>query len=85
MASLAVLLQVPHEDFLFIVLACAVVIVIEYLNTAIEYLCDHVTTEEHCAIKQVKDVSAGAVLVAVFCSVIVGALVFIPALWNLLP
>jgi diacylglycerol kinase len=50
----------------------------EMLNTAIEKLCDVVHKEIHPGIKKVKDIAAGAVLIAAFCSVITGAVIFLP-------
>ncbi len=50
----------------------------EALNTAIERLCDHVTPERHPEIGRIKDVAAGAVLLAAITAVVTGLLVFIP-------
>jgi diacylglycerol kinase len=50
------------------------------LNTAIEAAMDHATTDFHPQVKIVKDVAAGAVLVAAITAVVVGALIFGPRL-----
>jgi undecaprenol kinase/diacylglycerol kinase (ATP) len=50
------------------------------VNHALEKLCDMVHPEWHPVIKTVKDVSAGAVLVAAVVSVAVGLIIFIPKL-----
>ena len=37
------------------------VMIVELLNTAIEKLCDHVTSEQHLAIGRIKDMASAAV------------------------
>ncbi len=57
-------------------LAFGAVLVAELLNTAVERLVDMVTTD-HCEeARQVKDMAAGAVLVAAFFAVLTGIAVF---------
>ena len=46
------------------IVCIGLVIVTEYLNTAIEFTCDFLTTERDEQIKVIKDIAAGAVLVA---------------------
>ena len=52
----------------------------EMLNTCVERIMDFVHPEEHPKIKFIKDLAAGAVLVAAITAVIVGLLIFIPKL-----
>lgn len=52
----------------------------ELLNTALEILCDFISPDKAEAIKRVKDVAAGAVLVAALAAATIGALVFWPYL-----
>ncbi|MBV9103617.1 MAG: diacylglycerol kinase [Candidatus Eremiobacteraeota bacterium] len=58
-----------------IVLVCFV-IALELLNTAIESVVDLMTVAHHPLAKIAKDTSAGAVLVATVCAVVVGYLIF---------
>lgn len=60
----------------FIALAIALVWMAEGFNTAIERLCNLVSREQHPIIKQVKDISAAAVLIAALAAAIIGLLVF---------
>jgi diacylglycerol kinase (ATP) len=46
-------------------IASALVLAAELMNTALEELADHLNPEEHPRIRRVKDCAAGAVLVAV--------------------
>lgn len=50
-------------------LAVGMVIAAELLNTALERLADHVQPERHDDIKAVKDIAAGAVLIATITAV----------------
>ena len=53
----------------------------EMINTAIEKAMDLVSREINPQIKLVKDVAAGAVLLAAICALIVGAIIFIPKIF----
>ena len=59
---------------LFVVIA--LVMVSECINTAIETLCDKVTSEKNEMIKKTKDVSAGAVLLCAVLAAAVGVNLF---------
>ena len=58
------------------------VLSLELVNTAIEKLSDALHPDYHPLIGQVKDIAAGAVLVAAIASAIVGCLIFGPHLWR---
>lgn len=63
--------------------ACALVLGAEGLNTALEKLCDRVSAEREDAIRDVKDIGAGAVLVCAFAALGIGAAVFADgAFWK---
>ncbi len=49
----------------------------ELLNSALEVLCDRVTTQEDPHIRRAKDAAAGAVLICAIISVVVAAIVFL--------
>ncbi|MCC7304309.1 diacylglycerol kinase family protein [bacterium] len=68
-----------------IIFSSTLVLLAEALNSAIEKACDAITTDRHSAIKYAKDVSAGAVLVAVVAAIIVGIFVFGPHISPYLP
>jgi diacylglycerol kinase (ATP) len=54
------------------------VLSIEFLNTAIERLCNHIQPDRHEAIRITKDLASAGV----FFSLVLGALVWIAALWS---
>ncbi len=64
-------------------LAIGMVLAVEVLNTAIERLVDIVSPEHNAAAGRVKDIAAGATLVAAICAAVVGILIFGPHLLNL--
>jgi len=66
-----------------VVVAAGIVWVAETTNTAIERLGDAVTREPHPAIRDAKDLAAGAVLAASGAAVALGLLVFVPHLGSL--
>jgi diacylglycerol kinase len=71
-------------QWLLVLFCIGLVISLEMINSAIERYCDLVTTDFHPGIKTIKDVAAGAVLVASLMSLIVGLIIFIPALVEFL-
>jgi undecaprenol kinase len=80
---LAAVLGVSWHDWLFLVLAIALVLVTETMNTAVEALVDLVSPEKRLLAGRIKDLAAAAVLLAAFFAVVVGGLVFGPHLWRL--
>src|SRR6478735_6308269 len=71
-------------QWLFVLFCIGLVISLEMINSAIERFCDLVTTDFHPGIKVIKDVAAGAVLVASITSLVIGLIIFIPALVQFL-
>lgn len=81
---LGVLLHISFAEWLFIILAIGLVFAMEAINSSIEYLADHVTTDYHRQIKKVKDLSAAAVLLVALAALATGLVIFLPkliALW----
>jgi diacylglycerol kinase (ATP) len=68
-------------EWLFIILAIALVFVAEAINTAIEFTIDLLSPEHHPIAGKAKDVAAAAVLIAAFFAVIIGLVVFLPKLF----
>jgi diacylglycerol kinase len=65
-------------EWVLIVLAISVVFISEMFNTAIEQLCDFISTEKHNSIKIIKDISAAAVLIASIFAVLTASIILIP-------
>ncbi len=82
--SAAFLLKISRIDFLIIIAMSALVFSLELANTAIEQLADRVLPEQDLIIGRVKDVMAGAVLLASIFAVVVGFIIFYEPVLQLL-
>ncbi len=78
--GLGLLWRISADDWRWAILAIAMVLTAELVNTAFEHLCDVVQPELHASVKAAKDVAAGAVLVTSIAAAVIGALVFWPYL-----
>ncbi|WP_205509410.1 diacylglycerol kinase family protein [Longitalea arenae] len=79
--TLAALVGVTKHELLALVFAIGFVWVAEMFNTCIERVMDFVSDQRHPEIKFIKDLAAGAVLIAALTAVVVGLVVFIPKLF----
>lgn len=70
--------QIAATEWLFIILAIALVLVAEAFNSAIEKLVDLASPQQHPLAGWIKDVAAGAVLIATIAAAIIGLVVFVP-------
>lgn len=77
---LGVVFPLSATEWCLLLLTCGLVLGLEALNAAIERLADHVSEEEHERIARVKDLSAGAVLIASIFATALAALIFLPHL-----
>ncbi|MCF8357326.1 MAG: diacylglycerol kinase family protein [Prolixibacteraceae bacterium] len=80
-------LPLSATEWIVIILAIGFVFTAEMFNSAIEKLADAVDEKPNEKIKIVKDLSAGAVLIAAIGAATVGLIVFIPHLidkWKLM-
>jgi diacylglycerol kinase len=82
--ALGFIVSITPYQWLLVLFCIGLVISLEMINSAIEIFCDMVTIDFHPKIKIIKDVAAGAVLVASIASLIIGLIIFIPALTNFL-
>ena len=69
--------HINSTQWMAISIAISIVWITEALNTCIEKLCDYACNKEiHPAIKVIKDLAAGAVLIAAITSIVTGIIVF---------
>jgi len=73
-----VALRISPVEWCICIIMCFLVMALELVNTSFENLCDRVTMENDSAIKKIKDISAGAVLMMSICALIVAGIIFIP-------
>ncbi|HEY9046560.1 MAG TPA: diacylglycerol kinase family protein [Ohtaekwangia sp.] len=69
---------VTRTEWCVLLLCIALVISLELINSSIENLVDLVTKEHHPLAGRVKDIAAGAVLVASIMAFFIGLMIFIP-------
>lgn len=70
--------KLSYSEWLWIIASIGIVLMAELLNTAIEKLVDLVSPEIHPKAKIIKDVAAGAVLIAAITAAGIGLVIFIP-------
>lgn len=78
-------LHIAASEWLWVILSITLVLVAELLNTAIETITDLVSPTYNIKAGHVKDVSAGAVVIAAVFAFITGLIIFLPKLILLLP
>jgi len=76
--ALGFFLHINRTDWLWIIIAAALVLITETLNTAIEKLVDLVSPGYNELAGKVKDIAAGAVFMAAIISILIGLIVFLP-------
>lgn len=74
--SLGFRLDITPDHWLMIIACIGIVLMAEAGNTAIEKLCDHLHPQQHEAVGKVKDLAAGAVLIAAIAAAIIGVIIF---------
>ena len=74
------LFKITNVEWLAVVFAIGLVLAGEAINSAIERLSDVVQPERDDRIRDVKDISAGAVLICAITAAIIGIIVFLPKL-----
>jgi diacylglycerol kinase len=78
--AFAFYLDLPSDEWLWIIVSCIVVLAAEAFNTAIEVLLNHLHPDLHPAVGLAKDISAAAVLLCSIGALIVGLIIFLPHL-----
>lgn len=82
--SAGIYFSITRGEWLTIILTSVIVLSLEAINTAIEQLCDEVTLERKESIRNIKDIAAGAVLIAAIGALVVAGVVFGPYVATLL-
>lgn len=77
--------QVSRIEWLFLLVNIFLVVAFEIINSAIENVVD-LASHYHFSMlaKKAKDMAAGAVLVVSLLAAVIGALIFIPRIWDIL-
>jgi undecaprenol kinase len=87
MAAISIILgflfRISITEWLLILVMICMVLCLEVINTAFELIIDMVTKEYRKIAEHVKDIAAGAVLIASVISLAIGLIIFIPYLVKL--
>lgn len=74
--------RLPLTQWAALVFAITLVLLAETLNTAVEAVLDIIHPDQHPLVGVVKDLAAGAVLVAALGATVIAAFVFVPEVWH---
>ena len=74
----AMLFRVSINEAIALTIAVGFVWLAEMFNTCVEKIMNFISLEEHPEIRFIKDVAAGAVLIASATALVIGLLIFIP-------
>jgi len=72
------ILDITYTEWALLVFAIGMVFTAEMINTGIEKIVDLVSPQKHPLAGLIKDLAAGAVLIAAITAAIIGLLVFVP-------
>jgi len=79
----AFILELSFAETAVIIFAGGLVLVGEMINTGMETLVDLISPEYHLLAGRIKDIAAGSVLVSSIIAVIIGIIIFLPAIIEL--
>ena len=77
---LGILLRLSRVDLALLLMAIALVVIAELLNSAVELGVDLASPTLHPIARRAKNIAAGAVLIAAFASAVIGVLTLAPPL-----
>jgi diacylglycerol kinase len=83
--GLALWLGLTPPEWAVLAITIALVVALEWINTALELAVSLASPEAHPSAKAAKDVAAACVLLGAIASVVVGLLLFVPRLVSHLP
>lgn len=81
---MSLFLPLSLHEWLWILLVCFLVLVMEIWNTVVENIVDFVSPKRHPLAKKIKDMAAAAVLFTSFFSLLVGAMILVPKIIEIL-
>ena len=73
--------DISKTEWIAQTICIGLVMSMEGMNTAVEYMSDFIHPDRHKAIGRIKDIAAGAVFIAAVCAVIVASIIYFPKLF----
>lgn len=80
--SLGFFFKITSTEWMFVILAIAIVLASETINTALEFLVDFISPEYNEKAGMIKDIAAGAVLICAIAAAVIGVIIFLPYFLN---
>lgn len=77
---LAFFLKVERLEWVILILVIALVILMEIANSAVERIADVLRPRINSYVKEIKDITAAAVMIASLAAIIIGVIIFYPYL-----
>ena len=77
-----IIFQPPKQEALLVIIVIISILVLEIINSVLERLIDVLKPRLHHQVKIIKDMMAAMVLIASIGAVVVGALVFVPYIFE---
>lgn len=71
-------LRISYGEWVAVILAIAFVFTTEIINSSIERIADFISPETNDSIKQIKDLSAAAVLISAITAIVIALIIFLP-------
>jgi len=81
---LGFVMKISYFEWLILILIMSMVLSLEALNTALEKILDYLEPNLSDKIRIIKDLIAGSVAIAIFASIIIGLVIFLPKILILL-
>lgn len=81
---LALILKITRFEFIALLLVILLILILETINTIFERIMDILQPRIHPYARVVKDMMAGAVLIACLGAIVIGGVIFIPYICNII-
>lgn len=76
--------RISPIEWCLLIFIIGLVILMELANSAVERIADVLKPRIHTYVKEIKDITAAAVMISAFMSIVIGLIIFIPYIVNLL-
>src|SRR4030042_6339497 len=74
--AFALIIQIQIWEFIFLLIIISLILILEIINSILERLLDLIKPRLHTYVKDIKDMTAGIVLIAAVTAILIGILIF---------
>lgn len=79
---LGFLTKISAMEWMLVMIVSGIVCIAEMINSGIELMIDYLKPDIHPSAKAIKDIAAGAVLIAAIVACIIGGIIFLPKIME---